>query len=155
MRLEDETGGVKCVLWPSVYAKHQKLVVADQVLLVSGKMEMSEEGATTLIADGVERLDEAMQRRARAIVVQLPERSDIEQTLDRVFKVLNHHKGDCEVFVEMRLTPDVLVRARPHGALRIGGSLELEASLREAGCRVEWLGGDAHRRAGDFFKVAI
>ena len=145
LRLEDETGGLKCVVWPNVFSKYGKFISDDQVVLVSGRLEVSEEGMASLIADGVERLDEALQRRARSIVVRLPERAGVEQTLDSVFNLFNEHKGDCEVLIEMRLSDGLLVRARPHVALRVGGSLALESSLIKAGCRVEWINGNAGR----------
>ena len=56
-----------------------------------------------------------------------------------LFCLLDKHRGDCEVFVEMSIEGGVMVRVRPHGALRVRGSRELESALREHGCHVEWL----------------
>ena len=154
MRLEDETGGLKCVMWPNIFSKYGKFISDEQAVLVSGRLEVSEEGMASLIADGVERLDEVLQRRAKSIVVRLPERGGVEQLLDSVFNLLNEHKGDCEVLIEMQLGDGLRVRAKPHGALRVGGSLALESSLVKAGCRVEWINPNAGRLNASL-KVAV
>jgi len=154
MRLEDETGGLKCVMWPNIFSKYGKFISDEQAVLVSGRLEVSEEGMASLIADGVERLDEVLQRRAKSIVVRLPERGGVEQLLDSVFNLLNGHQGDCEVLIEMKLGDGLLVRAKPHGALRVGGSLALESSLVKVGCRVEWINPNAGRLNASL-KVAV
>jgi hypothetical protein len=59
--------------------------------------------------------------------------------LETVFGLLDKHRGDCEVVLDMVLKDGVMVRMRPHGALRVRGSLELEGALRSYGCNVEWL----------------
>jgi hypothetical protein len=79
-----------------------------------------------------------LQRRARSVTIKLPDSSDPKPLLERLFKLLDANRGDCEVFVEMSLDGGVMVRARPHGALRIKGSVELESSLLGCGCQVEW-----------------
>jgi hypothetical protein len=65
-----------------------------------------------------------------------------EIVLDGLFKVLDRFKGDCDVLIEMYLDGGVLVRTRAHGALRIQGSLQMEAAVRELGCAVEWFSGE-------------
>ena len=56
--------------------------------------------------------------------VQLARHNDRPYTLD---------------FVEMPIEGGVMVRVRPHGALRVRGSRELESALRAHGCHVEWM----------------
>ena len=65
MRLEDEAGGVKCVLWPEIYSKYEPLLQNDIAVLLSGRVEVADDGSTTIIAEEVARLD-VLQRKARA-----------------------------------------------------------------------------------------
>jgi hypothetical protein len=80
-----------------------------------------------------------LQRRSRAVVLRLPTSVESNGLLEELFALMDKHKGDCEVLLEFALEGQVLVRARPHSALRVQGSLELESALRQRGCRVEWL----------------
>lgn len=139
LRLEDQAGGVKCVVWPESYNKNKALLEDDAALLVTAKLELGDEGSATLIVEEVARLDSLLQRRARSVIVRLPVTAEAEAQLDSVWGILDRHKGDCEVLIEMFLDGNVLVRTRAHGALRVAGSLELESALRECGCQVEWL----------------
>ena len=138
MRLEDQVGGLKCVVWPEIYNKSKTLLQEDAAVLISGRIEMSEEGVGTLIADEVSRLDEALQRRARVVSIQLPVTDGLHSLLERLWQLLEKHKGDCEVLLEMYLEDGVLVRTRAHHTLRIQGSIGLEAALLELGCKAEW-----------------
>jgi DNA polymerase-3 subunit alpha len=136
MRLEDETGGVKCVLWPEVFSKYEKLLQNDVAVLVSGRLEVAE-SSLSLIGDEVSLLSDILQRKARSVTIRMSKSA--ETHLDQLFGILDEHRGDCEVFIEMYLEGGVIIRARPHGALRVKGSLELEKALLQQGCQVEWL----------------
>ena len=138
LRLEDQAGGVKCVLWPEIFSKYEASVQNDAAVLITGRLEVTDDGQVSLIADELARLDDVLQRRARAVTIKLPPSSDPKPLLASLFQLLDSNRGDCEVFVEMNLDGGVLVRARPHSALRIKGSVELESSLQSYGCQVEW-----------------
>lgn len=138
LRLEDQGGGIKCVLWPETFSKYEATVQNDVAVLMTGRLEVTDDGQISLIADEVARLEDILQRKARSVTIRLPAASDPKPLLERLFNLLDANRGDCEVFVEMNLEDGVLVRARPHGALRIKGSIELESSLQSYGCQVEW-----------------
>jgi DNA polymerase-3 subunit alpha len=133
LRLEDRTGGIKCVLWPETFATHAHLLSEGAALMLAGRMDANEEGSASLIVETAMRLDEFRQRRARAVRLRVQTACDFE----RIWRLLDAHRGECQVFLELE-TEIGLVRARAHGALRVQGSLELEAKLKECGCAVEW-----------------
>jgi DNA polymerase III subunit alpha len=137
MRLEDQTGGVKSVCWPEVFSKFENNIQEDAALLITGKAEVTDDGAVTVIAEEVARLEDVLQRKSRGVVVRLSGAKD--GLLDKIFGILDSHRGDCEVMLDVVLDDGVLVRLRPHGAFRVQGSLELENALRGHGCHVEWL----------------
>ena len=137
MRLEDQTGGVKCVCWPEVFGKFENNLQEDAPLIITGKAEVTDDGAVTVIAEEVARLEEVLQRKSKGVVVRLSGAKD--GLLDKIFGILDSHRGDCEVMLDVVLDDGVLVRLRPHGAIRVQGSLELENALRGHGCHVEWM----------------
>jgi DNA polymerase-3 subunit alpha len=140
LRLEDQVGGIKCVLWPETFGKFEKHLSNDTAILLTGKLETTDDGNSSIIVDEVALLDEVLQRKARGVIVRVPALgADSKNTLGDLFGLLDKHRGDCEVFVEMTLEDGVMVRVRPHGALRVRGSRDLEAALRAHGCHVEWL----------------
>lgn len=139
LRLEDEASGVKCVLWPEVFCKFEKILLNDAAILVSGKLDVTDDGGITIIAEEVASLDDVLQRKSRAVVLRIPSGGETSGLLTDLFALMDQHKGDCEVLLEFTIEGQVLVRARPHNALRVKGSLELESALLQRGCRVEWL----------------
>jgi DNA polymerase-3 subunit alpha len=142
LRLEDQVGGVKCVVWPEAYNKCRHILMDDAAVLVTGKFDTGDEGSLSIIADEVVSLEDILQRRARTVLLRMPTDKAPETVLDGLFKVLDRFKGDCDVLIEMYLDGGVLVRTRAHGALRIQGSLQMEAAVRELGCAVEWFSGE-------------
>jgi DNA polymerase-3 subunit alpha len=62
MRLEDQAGGVKCVLWPEIFAKYEALLQNDLAVLITGKVEVSDDGSASVICEEVSRLDDILQR---------------------------------------------------------------------------------------------
>ncbi len=139
IRLEDQAGAVKCVLWPEVFSKFGKVLQNDLAVLVTGRLELADDGTATVVAEGVEPLDDLLQRKARAVLVRLPAGAHAGPLLDQLFGLLDGHRGDCEVLLELYLEGGVIVRTRPHHAIRVRGSMELEAALQSHGCHVEWL----------------
>lgn len=138
LRLEDQAGSLKCVIWPESFAKYASLIQEDALLLVSGRLEKSDENHPSLIGDTVTPVDGELQRRSRCLVVRMTPRADFTLELPRLFEILDANRGECGVILEVALEDGVLVRVRPHGALRVQGSIELERTLNSCGYQVDW-----------------
>jgi DNA polymerase-3 subunit alpha len=138
MRLEDQAGGVKCVAWPEAFSKFEKQIQDDLAVLVYGNLELTEDGGATIFLEDLVRLDDVLQRKARSVIVRLPETAEQEPLLKKLFKLFDEQKGDCEVLLELYLEGNVLVRVRPHTTLRVKGSHQLEKAIRLHDCQVEW-----------------
>lgn len=142
IRLEDQTGGVKCVVWPEVFNRYKIFLEKDSALLVAGKLETGDESSATIIVEEVSKLEEVRQKKARRLVIELSDHNLSENKLDDLWHTLSSHKGDCEVFLEMDLG-GLRVKTRVHNSLRVEGSLKLETVLRGQGCVAKWAGGGA------------
>ena len=138
LRLEDQSGGVKCICWPEIYNKYRALIADEAAVIVKGHLDIADEGTCTVVADELVKLDEVQQKEARTVIVKLPAVEDAQIFLERLFQVLKEYRGECEVLFEMILEGGVLVRTKSNGALRISGSLDVERALIQIGCKVQW-----------------
>jgi DNA polymerase-3 subunit alpha len=69
LRLEDEAGGIKCVLWPETYRKYSALVKNELPVLISGRLELGEDNPPSIIVDQLQALDDMV--KAKELVVLL------------------------------------------------------------------------------------
>ncbi|MDX6383297.1 MAG: polymerase subunit alpha, partial [Blastocatellia bacterium] len=145
-RLEDQAGSVKCVLWPEPFRRQSAMVADDATVLVNGRAEISDDGAITVIVERVTELTQAVQKKAREIIIGFPETADSAQLCESVRSLLEQSRGDCDVFVEV-VTEGMLVRVRAHPSLKVQGSAEIESALRNLGCEVKWEGFAAPKQA--------
>lgn len=135
LRLEDESGGTKCVLWPETYRKHSMFVQNEAAVLITGRLELSEENPPNIIADQVQSLDD-LQKNRELIVLQLPKSSESESLFDDVLHLMNTNPGNCDVALETQLDADIVVRVKVNSTLRVDHSPRFDAALKELGCAV-------------------
>ncbi len=135
LRLEDETGSTKCVLWPETYRKHSSLLADELPAMITGRLELSEDNPPTLIVDQVQSLDDILKNR-ELVVLQLPASDDLEGMFDAILHLINTHAGNCEVALETLIDEHTLVRVKANQALRVDRSIKFESSLKELGCAV-------------------
>jgi DNA polymerase-3 subunit alpha len=135
LRLEDEAGGTKCVLWPEVYRKHSALLQNDVPVVITGRLELSEDNPPTIIVDQVQSIDAAV-RVNEFLVLRTPAADDFPTVCDSILDVLNAHPGDADVTLETVTDNGTIVRIKANNALRVKRSNELEEALKKLGCTV-------------------
>jgi DNA polymerase-3 subunit alpha len=135
LRLEDEAGGTKCVLWPEVYRKHSTLLQNDLPVVIIGRLELSEDNPPTIIVDQVQSID-AASRVGEFLVLRTPSRDDFPTLCDDILGLLSANRGDCDVMLEALTDNGTVVRIRANQALRVKRSSELEEALKKLGCSV-------------------
>ncbi len=141
LRLEDEGGGTKCVLWPETYRKHSALLQNELAVLITGRLELSEDNPATVIVDQVQNLDDLLRNR-ELVVLRLPSSDDPEGLFDMVLHVVNTHPGNCDIALECLIDSGTLVRVKVNSALRVDRSGSLESACKQLGCtlRIESTG---------------
>ena len=150
-RLEDQAGSVKCVLWPEPYRRNSSILMEEATILITGRAEISDEGAITLIAERVNALTEAVQQKARELVIRISgAQMNGGARCEAVKAILEGAAGDCDVFLEIVLD-DMTVRVRAHPSLKVQGSAEIESALRSMDCEVTWEGFSARAAAAHSF----
>ena len=135
LRVEDETGGTKCVLWPEIYRKHSLMVQNELPVLISGRLELSEDNPPNVIVDQVQSLDD-MQRNRELMILHLPASTESEALFDSVLHLMNTNPGNCDVALETNVENGTVVRVKVNSTLRVDHSAKLEAALKELGCAV-------------------
>ena len=103
-RLEDQTGAVKCVLWPEPYRRNSSILADEATILVNGRAEISDEGMITIIAGEDHRTDAGCSAEGPRVdhSVGRTLRTRAAQC-EEVKKLLEQSPGDCDVFIDMRL----------------------------------------------------
>jgi DNA polymerase-3 subunit alpha len=135
-RLEDRSGGIKCIAWGDAFSKFSEMIKDDELVVAAGGIEAGEGQDVTLIISDVKRLAETILAKAREASVVFPDGKYDTDFLERVFAVLSGNPGDCDVYLNFNID-DVAVRVQS-GPLRIQGGTRVEKDLAELGCRVVW-----------------
>jgi DNA polymerase-3 subunit alpha len=137
--LEDQGGSIKCVLWPEPYRRNSSLLAEEATILVNGRVEVGDDGPATIIIDKIGELTQAVQQKAREVLIRFVNQAAAGNKYEELRKLLEGSPGECEVFIEVT-ADDKLVRVRAHPSLKIEGSAAIETSLRNLGCEVIWEG---------------
>jgi DNA polymerase-3 subunit alpha len=133
LRLEDETGGTKCVLWPDTYRKYSSLLKNELPVMVTGRLELGEDNPPSVIVEQLQSLDEILKAK-ELVVLRVPAADDPADLFDSILHVISTHSGSCEVVLETAVEVDLLVRVKVNSSLRVERSERLETALRKVGC---------------------
>jgi DNA polymerase-3 subunit alpha len=138
-QLEDQFGSVKVVAWPDVFNRANGEMQNDAAVLVRGKLEVDDSGTMTIIAAEIQPLDNIRERSTRAVVLHLDVESIDDKNLDRLHKLLDDNRGECEVLFEVKLASGAVARVQPNHLVRVKVTRALKTSIQEimADCSVE------------------
>jgi len=130
-RIEDQYGAVKVVCWPEQFNKYKNLLQSDEVVLVRGRLELSDEGAATIIAQEIHHLERARSSAARAIVIKMPERSVTAKGLALLGDLISRHQGIASVFLQVETADGLTIHLRPQQFFRVNVSPELTSGIEK------------------------
>ena len=130
-RLEDQYGAVKIVCWPEQFNRYRGLLTDDHAVLIKGRLELSDEGAATLITQDVQPLESARARAAKLMIVKLSEESVTEERLRTLSDLFEKEPGETPVSFEVKTQDGLLVRLRP--VLRVNLSAPLSEAIQVLG----------------------
>jgi DNA polymerase-3 subunit alpha len=134
LRLEDEAGGTKCVLWPETYRKYATLVKNELPVLISGRLELSEDNPPSIIVDQVQSLDDLVKAKELVVLRVPPTPNDPAELFDGILHLINTNAGNCDVMLETAIDKDLIVRVKVSSTLRVERSEKFELAVRQMGC---------------------
>lgn len=124
--LEDLYGMIEIVIFPSVYAKCESLLVDDTIVRVSGRVDVREGEVPQLLVESVTAFNqEDAQFEGKKLYVRIPADADKE----RLRHILSSSSGIEPVAVAVDATGE---RFRTNGSLRVTLTAALVSSLTEA-----------------------
>jgi DNA polymerase III subunit alpha len=150
LQIEDQYGSVKVVVWPETYKKSISVLQENAAVLVRGKLEIDDGGAASIISDEIQSLVNLRERAAKLMSMRFPIEVVKSDRLDRLYELLDNHRGDCEIVFEVELEDGQLARIQPNQFVKVRVTPELTNSITELmgdQCRVELRVGKASSAA--------
>lgn len=102
--LEDIQGTVEIVVFSSLYTQVADLLIADNALLVQGKLQ-KDENTVKILADTLVPMDKAEETWKTEIHIRLDMSRTERQLLVKLREMLNRHPGSCGVYLHL-VDPD-------------------------------------------------
>jgi DNA polymerase-3 subunit alpha len=136
-RLEDRSGGIKCLVIGENFNRLSSLLKDGEMFLADGRIEAAEGQEPTLMINGLRSLDDEVANGARQINIRLPESLTDESYLEGLYSLLERDRGRCGVFLSMS-AGETEVRLEA-GNLSVAGSRILQRELENRGCTVDWI----------------
>jgi DNA polymerase-3 subunit alpha len=140
MQIEDQYGSVKIVVWPETYKKSMSVLQENAPILVRGKLEIDDGGGMSIISDEIQSLVNLRERAAKIMSMRFPIDVVKSDRLDKLYELLDTHRGDCEIIFEVELEDGHLARIQPNRFVKVQVTPELTNSITELmgdKCRVE------------------
>jgi DNA polymerase III subunit alpha len=138
-QLEDQFGSVKIVVWPDVYNKISAKLKAEAPVLISGRLEVEDEGAMSIIADDLQFLDGIRERNARSVLVRVKSGSISADKIEKLYDLIDSNRGECQISFGIELADRSIAYIKPSPYVRINPNPELIDSIRSlcGECRVD------------------
>jgi DNA polymerase III subunit alpha len=130
-QLEDQSGAVKVVVWPDVYGKIGGKLKADEAVIISGRLEVEDEGTISIIADDLQPLNGIRERNARNVTLRVKAGAVTPEKVEKLYDLLDSNRGSCDIAFAIELPERVVAYVKPSPFVRINPSPELVNSIRE------------------------
>ena len=100
--LEDMLDTIEVIVWPDTYLKVHQLLSGEDPVLVSGRLDVSDE-RVTLVANSIESAITMRDRTAKEAIVKIRAERASPERLGELKRLLSGHRGECPVKVVLQL----------------------------------------------------
>src|SRR6185503_4339640 len=128
--LADLDGAVEVIVFPEAFARQRSLIEEDAPLLVTGTVEVDED-RRRLIAETLLPLAQAEEKKAREVVLSLPEEGLEPGAAERIRTLLTDRPGPCPVYLEVTRPEGFRATLKAAGALKVSPSRDLTLALED------------------------
>jgi DNA polymerase-3 subunit alpha len=101
-KVEDFTGQVECVMWPSDYVRHKDDFVNDRISLFEAAVEWSDREDPMLVLRRLLSVEQARSDLTRSMVLKLALGRHGPDTIDGIERILKRSPGACAVYLSVR-----------------------------------------------------
>lgn len=98
--LEDWCGTVETIVWPRLYTECASQIVANDPILITGKLDVNEQ-RRTLIAEKVESVLSTRDKSASMAIMEIKANECSEDFFKRLEPIFKKHNGTCPVLVSV------------------------------------------------------
>ena len=130
LQVEDVIGLVKVVVWPETFKRTSTLLQNDTAVIVRGKLEVEDEGVFSIVADDIFALDGIYEKMARGITVVADATRLALDAADKLFLLLDKHRGSTEVGLKLILEDATVVTIAPNQHVAVKLSSELSEAIK-------------------------
>jgi DNA polymerase-3 subunit alpha len=124
-KLEDLTGAVETVVFPTLYSRVESMLASDAPLLVSGRFEPENENSYKIIASDIVPLGGAAERKARRLRIRAEVSRLLPDSALELYRLLEHNRGETGVELELYHPHDFRVTIQSSDFVKVRSSLEL------------------------------
>jgi DNA polymerase-3 subunit alpha len=134
IKLQDTTGSMEVIVFPRVYATAKSIILPDQIVIVTGKLE-ADERSTTLIAESIAHIETLDRADKNQDYVQISIPSDADRImLSKIYEILKESRGSVPAYLSLKSTTGEPRRIPvPFG---VDPSDGLRRLLENLGCRL-------------------
>jgi DNA polymerase-3 subunit alpha len=123
--LEDLTGAVETVVFPSAYVKAESLLAADTPILVTGRFEVEDEKGCKIIASEIQPLDGIAERNAKTLCIRAKVPDLAPEAATELQQLLERNRGETGVELELYHPRRFRVTIRASDFVKVKSSSEL------------------------------
>ena len=104
--MEDVTGSLEVIVFPSVYERYSSLTEEGKIVMIRGRVDLKEDETPKILAESIEDLKEIKNsgktgERETLPCIHIPETMDDRETTDKIAEIMKEHRGN-EPLIIMR-----------------------------------------------------
>lgn len=101
---EDPQGVVRCILWPDDYARYQEMIVADEILILQGRVDRRGR-EPNVIVNKLMTVEAAEKQMTQHLAIKFKQGFHSEEDMEKVRKILDRFPGQTSVIIVVE-SPD-------------------------------------------------
>jgi DNA polymerase III subunit alpha len=101
--LEDKAGSIRCIIWPEEYARYERFIQPEAVLMVRGAVDRRGGDEANLIVNEVTPLDELNSRFTTGLTICLDQAQGDADTLKALHEIVRGYPGQLELHFRLTL----------------------------------------------------
>ena len=129
--VEDLTGAIECLIFPSTYQQCQNLLKTDALVGIRGRLSRQDANEEPKVrVEEIVNIEDAIQKWSQALRIRLPKAMVTPPLVDRLERILVSSSGNCMVYID--LTGDNgSVKSLKVGSYRIKPTQDMMQRLNE------------------------